>query len=94
MGSWNVNQKWKESLMDWKLFAKAINSIIDNFFAQRTLHLRDTSKQAFDNIDLVVEKLCDNAPKYVTMISNTMEQIDAIDHSAPIDVDNNTNAEA
>jgi hypothetical protein len=80
--------------MDWKLFAKAINSIIDNFFAQRTLHVRDISKQAFDNIDLVVEKLCDNAPKYVTMISNTMEQIDAIDHSAPIDVDNNTNAEA
>ncbi len=65
--------------MDWELIARAINSIIDNFFKRRTEHVREVSLQAMDNIDLVVEKVCDNAPKYVTMIQHTIEQIDAID---------------
>ena len=65
--------------MDWELIARCINSIVDNFFKRRTEHMRDVSLQAMDNIDVVVEKVCDNAPKYVTMIQRTMEQIDAID---------------
>ena len=70
--------------MDWELIARCINSIVDNFFQRRTEHMRDVSLQALDNIDVVVEKVCTNAPKYAVMINETIEKIDAV--STPAEV--------
>ena len=70
--------------MDWELIARAINSIVDNFFKRRTEHVQAVSVQAIKNMDLFVEAACKNAPKYVTMISETMEQIDSI--QTPVEV--------
>jgi len=72
--------------MDWELIAKCINLVVDNFFKRRTEHVQEVSVQALNNIDLVVEKVCDNAPKYVTMVQDTIKQIDAMD--APQEVTN------
>ena len=64
--------------MDWELIAKAINSIIDNFFAKRTQHMKDVSVQAIDNIDLVVDKVCNNMPKYASSFKNAVENMDQV----------------
>ena len=64
--------------MDWELIARAINSIVDNFFKRRTEHMRDVSVQAIDNIDLVVDKVCDNIPKYAVSIKNAVENMDQV----------------
>ena len=72
--------------MDWELIAKAINSIIDNFFAKRTEHVQAISVQSINNIDLVVEKVCTNIPKYAEAIKDAVDNIDAMDK--PVEVKN------
>lgn len=70
--------------MDWELIARAINSIIDNFFAKRTQHMKDVSVQAIDNIDLVVEKVCTNMPKYAVALKESIDSIDIMDTPAEV----------
>tara|TARA_B100000131_G_scaffold259149_1_gene254594 strand:+ start:174 stop:410 length:237 start_codon:yes stop_codon:yes gene_type:complete len=64
--------------MDWELIARCINSVIDNFFAKRTQHMKDVSVQAIDNIDLVVDKVCNNMPKYASSFKNAVENMDQV----------------
>ena len=76
--------------MDWELIARCINSIVDNFFKRRTEHMRDVSVQAIDNIDLVVEKVCDNMPKYASSFKNAVDNMDQVfDTPAPEVTDEN-----